>query len=997
MTVCLVAATSLASAQASLAGVVRDSTGAVLPGVAVLATSPVLIERSRTYVTDDHGRYRIEDLRPGIYSVTFTLAGFIKVSHDGLEVSGSGVITLNATLSVGVEDTITITPETPIVEPQSTIRQTTLVSETLRAIPSARSYGGLVVAIPGVQTDTNNVITGPYLAQFPVHGGRPTEARLHVDGLNVGLPPAGNQPSTYVVDIGSATEVNVVTSGGLGENETGGLVMNVVPNTGGNNPSGQVYFSGFSEGMQADNWRPELGIAEPVPLRKVYDFTLSVGGPIVRDRLWYFAGGTTKGQTRNTVNLYYNLNAGDPNAWSYAPDLNRPAYSDRTWEGINLRLTWQVTSRNKLGVFWDEQAICRTCTGTTAFSGVASPTTSPEADGIGDILPQRVQQMTWSSPLTTHLLLDGGVGTSMFQWGNAERRGNPTRDLIRVTESQALPLGNGVSISNLTYRSQNYSENSTAALTWRAGILRVTGAHSVKVGYEGGWWKGNIHNYVNAQGLSYRFRNGVPDQFTMTISPFEFLNRAQQTSFFVQDQWTRGRLTLAGAARYDRVWSWFPEQRIGPTRFLSEAIVFPAMKGVDAYSDITPRMGLAYDLLGTGQTVVRVSLGKYLEGASSSMFGNFNPVRLLTGGSSASRSWNDNNRDFVIDCAPLNPAAQGPSAAVFAIDTCGPLGNTNFGTTHQTARVDPDLLRGWGVRGSDWALGISVQQQLLRRASVEVAYHRRWFSGFTVTDNLALDAGDFDRFSVVAPADPLLPGGGGYVIENLYDPRSVGVNNLVTLSSKYGNQYRYFNGVDVTFNVRAMRGVTFQGGLSTGESVLDTCEIRNALPEIAPLDPYCHTETGFLTQFRGLAVYTIPGVDLLVSTMYQDKPGSPGLDGSLAATWTAPGTAFLPSLGRPLTSGSQTLTVNLIRPWTLYGDRIRQLDLGLKRRLRFASIQTTLGCDLYNLLNSNVTLTYNNTFTQGVLQPDGSRRTMWLTPTEIMNPRIARVTAELAW
>jgi hypothetical protein len=993
----------LAWAQASLTGTVRDLSGGVLPGVTVEAASPALIEKVRTALTDGTGQYRIEDLRPGTYVVTFSLTGFTTLKRDGIALSGSQIATVSAELRVGaLEETVTVTGEAPAVDVQSTRREMTLSGDTIRSIPAVRSYSALLVTVPGVQTDRNQVATGPLIAIAPIHGGRLLESRLAVDGLTVGNPHGGNQPTHYVVDTSNASEVTFTTSGGLGESETAGLVMNVIPKSGGNNLSGSAYFSGFSERMQSDNWTPELGIAAPVPTKKVYDLTASVGGPLLRDRLWYFVSGTTKGSTKDTPNLYFNQNAGRDDVWTYVPDLDRPAYSDRTWEGINGRLTFQATPRNKFSGFWDEQAMCRKCTGATSLSGSASPTTSPEADGVFPVIPQRVRQFTWSSPWTGRLLFDAAIGGNVYHSGNPERRDNQTRDLIRVTESlgtvivpdnPATAAADPIVVNNLTYRSQNWALQQGVSVTWRAATSFVTGAHSMKVGYQGNWWKSDIANYVNNQRLAYTLRGGVPNSFTMTISPFATLNRAKSLALFAQEQWTLGRLTLQGAVRYDRASSYFPEQRVGPDRFLPEAIVFPSQQGVDAYNDITPRFGAAWDVFGTGTTALKVNLGKYLEGASSSgTYSGPNPLARLAGGSSATRSWTDNDSDFAVDCDMLNPAAQSP-VTTGSVDTCGITPNAAFGTSRLTTTYDPDLLHGWGVRPSDWSLGVSVQQQVLPRTSIEVAYHRRTFSGFTVTDNRALSPADFDRFSVTAPADSRLPGGGGFLVENLYNARiNPTPDNFVTSSRKIGDQYRRFSGVDVTMNVRAVQGLTIQGGTSTGNTVTDNCEIRAALPETSQLNPYCHQESGYLTQFRGVAAYTIPVVDVLVSTLYLDKPGQPGIDASLNANWTVPQAAYIGSLGRVCTGcvqgGPLPGTLSLFAPGTLYGDRIRELDLGIKKVLRVGGTRTTLGLDIYNVLNSNVTLTYNNTFVAG-----GA----WLTPTEILAARIFRVTGELTW
>jgi hypothetical protein len=250
---------SAAWAQATIAGEVRDASGGVLPGVTVEAASPALIEKVRTSLTDGSGRYRIEDLRPGTYTVTFTLPGFVTLKRDGVQVSGTGVIGIDGELRVGgVQETVTVTGETPVVDVASTKREITLDNETMRALPSVRSYSYLLTTVPGLQTNVNNVNSGPVFAIFPIHGGRGVESRLTVDGMNISNPPGGNQPPNYVADIGNAQEVTMTTSGGLGESETAGLTMNIVPRQGGNTISGLFFASGFSEGMQSDNYTDEL-------------------------------------------------------------------------------------------------------------------------------------------------------------------------------------------------------------------------------------------------------------------------------------------------------------------------------------------------------------------------------------------------------------------------------------------------------------------------------------------------------------------------------------------------------------------------------------------------------------------------------------------------------------------------------------------------------------------------------------------------------------------
>jgi hypothetical protein len=195
---------------------------------------------------------------------------------------------------------------------------------------------------------------------------------MTIDGLNVGNPPGGNQPPGFSVDVGNSEEISFTTSGGLGESETGGVVMNVVPKTGGNAIHGSGFYSGSGKNLQADNSGGK--VAAPTPLTKVYDVNGAIGGPIVKDRLWYFATARTQGSTRVNANQFTNANAGDATKWLYAPLINEPGFSDRTWENISGRLTWQMTPRNKIGGYWDEQWVCRKCEGNTI--GITTPRSS---------------------------------------------------------------------------------------------------------------------------------------------------------------------------------------------------------------------------------------------------------------------------------------------------------------------------------------------------------------------------------------------------------------------------------------------------------------------------------------------------------------------------------------------------------------------------------------------------------------------------------------------
>ena len=655
--------------------------------------------------------------------------------------SGSGVIQINADLKVGgVSETITVAGETPVVDVQSTRREVTLDNETMRNLPSVRSYSYLLTAVPGVLSNNNNVNSGPVFAIFPVHGGRGVESRLTVDGLNIGNPPGGNQPSNYVADIGNAAEVSMITSGGLGELETAGVTVNVIPKSGGNTMSGLVFASGFGKGMQSSNFDSELRVTRC--------HAAESGVP----RLRFQRRGRRAHHQGQALVLHERPPAGvaaehaatctstrtraTRTRGRTSPILDQPAYSDRTWENYTPRITWQASPKNKFSFVWDEQPICRKCTGATSFSGSPSPTTSPEADGLGDFNPQRVQQVRWTSPMTNKLLLEAGLGTSYYQWAGKERDPNPTHDLARVFNigqvfvpaTATTPAVTG----NMTYRSQSWYQNFTNAVNWQGSASYVTGSHSMKFGYQGYWWKDDRGMYVNSQSVQYTFIGGAPSSITEYINGYNVNARAADASFYAQDQWTLKRLTLQGALRYDHPWSWFPAVTEPSSRFFPGAS-FARADGVTGYNDITPRLGATYDVFGNGKTALKANAGKYLQGASvSNLAYGANPALRIPNGNttfggifapSTGRTWGDANRNFVPDCVLTNPLANGE---------CGQIDNLAFGQTNTVGtNFDPGLLSGYGVRPSDWSYGVSVQQQLMARASVEVGYYRRTFTQFT--------------------------------------------------------------------------------------------------------------------------------------------------------------------------------------------------------------------------------------------------------------------------
>ncbi len=1005
----LVILPAAAFAQAAITGVVRDSSGAVLPGVTVEAASPALIEKVRSVVSGDTGQYRIVDLRPGTYAVTFQLPGFGAVKREGVELRGDFVATVNADLRVGeLQETVTVTGESPTVDIQSVRVQTIIDRDVIAAIPSSRNASGIQSLVPGMSTggDSGGITGGTGGSAGNIHGGRASDSRTLHDGINTGW--AGANSNAAISNVAGSQEVVLTTSGGLGEAETGGVVLNVIPRDGGNTFSGTLFLSGANGSMQGSNYTQALrdaGLRSPSELKKVFELNPMGGGRIVRDKLWFYM--TFRQLTaENTVpGMFFNRNAGDPTKWLVDFDTSRPAFNNNVDRNAVARMTWQISPRNKISLQHSEQYSRRNSVG----GGAATRT--PEANGLTLYTPGHIQVVTWTSPVTNRMLFEAGWGDYLARYANSAPRldGSHNDAMISVLEQCSAGCANNGGIAGLTYRLDaplgggfQRHQIGTIAQT-RASVSYIPGSHSMKIGYQGNLSHPSQGYYNFTPFIQYRFNNGIPNQLNQTaIFPGQvtFQRNILMTSFFAQDTYTRARLTVQGGVRYDGIGTSYPdtfaggpsESQLMPTRIFYSA---GSTEGI-SWKDITPRMGAAYDLFGNGKTAVKVNVGKYVTALTASNSDlDLNPLILTP--LNTTRTWNDANSDFVPNCDLRATGANGE---------CGAMDNQSFGKEVFTKSFDPDLINGWGKRTYNWEMGVSVQQEIRPRLGVTVGYFRRTFGNFYTANNRLTESADYTPFSIPIPADPRLPGGGGGTVPGLYNlvPAKVGQEDVYgQISSAFGEQTENWQGVDVSVNARLRNGLTVQGGTSSGRRLQDNCAVRSALPEAytwaqttavqttrvttstAGLpNPYCRIVEPFQTSLRGLATYIVPKVDVNVSVTWRSDAGD-----QLAANYVVTNAIAAPSLGRNLSSGN--VTVNLVQPGTLYGARQNNLDMRVAKILRVGGRRAQLGVDVYNLLNTDVVTAYNNNYTA----PTAGRGSVWLTPTTITPARYVRLNLQL--
>jgi hypothetical protein len=988
-----------AFAQATLSGLVRDTSGAVLPGVTVEASSPVLIEKVRSGITDGTGRYTIPDLRPGTYRLTFSLTGFKTVVRDAVELSGTAVLTVNADLEVGgVQETITVSGLTPAVDLQSTTRQAVMDQQIVSAVPSSRTPFTVGVLIPGVRKGafTGQDVGGSVVqevASLEANGGRTSDQRMMVNGVALSSMIAGGWGGGAVPNATGTSEFAIDVSGVDAQAATGGVRINFIPRDGGNRFSGAIAASFATESFASDNFTgsdvQQEGLAVPGTIKGNGDLNPGFGGPIKKDKLWFFLSGRKLYADNYVASLFFNANANNINRFDYVP-TDQQAVLHQEQSIFQARFTYQLNSKNKIGVTFDQESFCACTTGIGPQPG--GTIVSPEAGNDRRFPLQRFVTVDWNTPVSNRLLVEASGIHRVERWGGMDpqvgKLGNIdhlTPGMISVTDSL-----NPVTGGPLTYRAATTYNNSwNWNIHYRAAVSYITGSNTFKVGFNNAYGHHENTTYSSpAMPFSYNFTSLVPNAIVYRIVPRTVeVNVNRDLGLFVQDKFTTGRWTLTGAIRLDSFKNSFPAQAIAGTFFGRNLNV--SYDEIDnlSWHDLTPRLGATYDVFGDGKTAFKATLNKYLEGLGTTGFGPAqvtdapNPI-LRVANQTTQRTWADGNRNFVPDCDLNNFGLNGE---------CGVVDNQNFGTDIPGTSYDPDLMTGWGKRSFNWEFTTSVQQEIMPRMSVEVQYARRWYGNIRVMDDLAAGPGNYTPVTLNVPNDSRLPDSGGTLTGLTLSPTVGPPSYFVTLSNNYGKQTEHFDGVNVTVDARLQNGLILRGGTGTGRQVTNDCDVVDDLPEMLHTffgDPtrafffaarpreFCEQNNGWRTSVQGLVSYTLPKVDVQISGTFQNLPGA--VVQANANYGVIPGVAgpgpFIPFQA-----------VQIVEPGSAHIERLNQLDLRLAKVFRFGSTRTNINFDFYNVLNANSVLSENFAYSSIVPGPGVAG---WRSPTTILLPRL---------
>lgn len=982
--VCLVLSPTAARAQGAIAGQATDASGAIVPGVTVEASSPVLIEGARAAVTDGQGRYQIAALRPGVYAVTFTLTGFRTVVREGIELAAGFTATVNVQMAPGaIEETITVAGVSPVVDVTSVTTQTVMTRDVLDVVPTGRNIQAIGILIPGTGLQVGggasyNVDVGGSagMQQSPLayHGN--TNSVQQVDGIRFNnLEGAGQYSGMYWND-GMIQEIQYTTSGDSAETQSGGVRINMIPKEGGNRFQGSL-FTNFTfdkwHGNNLDQRLRDRGLQSVGKIQEIWDVNPTIGGPIKRDVLWFHFAYRNWGVNRTVPGSFSEI------------DPTRPSVDDSYINSAVLRLTWQINQTHKLGAHYDRNHKYR------GHWGLAS-NVSEEAAAIEDMPQSYNASAKWTATLTNSLLAQAGLGLYTQQY--------------REIYEPELPTAPGLGVGTFPVTNTRYDpyftnfDESTGFFrgAWRAGnifhisevrnysasLSYVTGSQSFKAGmqYQEGisrqsdLWRGDI--------TRINWNSGRPRSVILRASPRYAVENIDDLGLFVDERWTFNRVTLSGGVRYDSFNGSAPEQWSAPGTWISARLT-RAVENIPNWRDINPRLGVSWDLFGNARTAVKFTTGRYVNQATAAPTRDLNPMRQIS--ETDTRTWTDANGN-------LRPE----------LDELGPTSNRNFGTVVQSYRVDPEYVEGFGVRPGHWNYHLSLQHELRPGLGVTATYsYVKNFNTLLPTtrtnqfgrgpDNALWTRADFDQFTVVVPDDPRLPANiRGQTITGLYviqDAKRPLVDDFRSFGKNYGDHSESYNGADFNVNWRMGNGGTLGGGLTWGEAHINDCYVVDDPTQLRFCDRNVDPNGGLVRgglQIKLLGAYPLPG-GWQASGSFQSVRGP-----EITAAWTSANfnnTIRFPDSSRTSLGATPSVTVQLIEPGTLYDDRLYQLDLRGTRTFGRGRTRVRVMVDLYNAFNNNAVL---QRASFGQLDTYGP---VWGRPISILEGRLFKVGAQL--
>ncbi|MDR1989445.1 MAG: TonB-dependent receptor, partial [Acidobacteriaceae bacterium] len=928
---------------------------------------------------------------------------------------------VNADMKVGaIEETIIVAGASPLVDVQSVTTRTVMTAEVREAIPTGRNIQAVGIMIPGTSIGvggggalSRDVGGSGSLQQSPLQYRGSGDTVQTVEGLRLNNLCGSGQYSGVYWNDGSFEEFSYVTGADSAEMGQGGMRVNMVPKDGGNtfrgtltgNYSGPWSASNLRSNLAGDlTYNPNNTLKNIAELRSIWDFNPSIGGPIVKDRLWFNYTFRHNGVNKTVAGSYYNASS---SPFTYVPDLNRPGLDDGHIRSNAFRFAWQASSKDKITVYHDEQGKYRN------HWGIAS-NIPPEASAIQVEPTDFVHVSKWQRTQGNKLMFEAGVAifdvvyTELYQPG--------------VTGSNALVWNPDAIRASTVYNIVDQSSGQNAGAwnapanhwslvkTYGGAVSYVTGSHSMKFGSTLTQGTRRLTNIYTGDVAPITYNNGAPVSVTLRLPRDQWDGIKADIGVYAQDKWSIGRVTLNLGVRYDQfIGQTLPEDLLAgrfnaPLHFgtCADGKNNPAagcVGTVENWKDISPRVGVAWDVRGNGRTAVKASIARYVAGEAVGTAAASNPIPSL--GLTDVRPWNDldkNGSPFDasgnIQLNELSPSAATPT----------------FGKNISTTSTDPAVLNGWFKRGYNMEYTVSAQQQLADTLSVNGGFYRRTFGNDTFTQDLRYTNADYDGpFCITAPSDSHLPNGGGYQVCGLYDLKpsvfaeNRPANNLIRSANDFGGTTNRYQGFDINLDKRFGNGAFVRGGISATSRLFDNCNLIKAGyssvasgtvrgTEIYPDGTtYCHREYSYRPDAKLLGAYRLP-YGIQVSGTYQFSRGvqSGGAGPSVLANWAVTNAALTAMTGRVWT-GAASRSVALMNEGVNYGDQnLSQLDLRASKSVQVGKYRLRGDIDLYNVSNSNWPYTLSSTFST-------ASNSQWLQPTNVLQSRFVKVGGSLSF
>ncbi len=963
-----------ARGQSAFTGVVKDTTGAVLPGVTIEAGSPALIEGTRTVLSDERGVYKVLDLRPGKYTLTFIFPGFTTMKLEGIDLTSNFTATINAELKVSaLSDTVTVQTDAPLVDLQTAARTQVLSREVMDQIPSARSFQSFASLVPGIKLTTPDVGGSQAMEQTYVygHGNSATHTTVNLDGMNINSNFSDGLIQNYV-DNALIQETSYLTSGVSAEVANGGTFVNMIPKDGGNTFHGSLFAGGTDGKWQSKNVTQELKdrlLVGATRVLHIEDFDGSLGGPFVQNKFWFLGTARYQSTYDSPPNTFY-------------PD-GRPGVEEQSIVSASMRLSYQISSRMKFSGTYERNIKKKLHELTGLTSRPDNPDVSAQRRG-GTLY--YVAQGKWTYTATPRLLIDAGFSTNVIHYSQVYQKG---QEEVPFTPGWYTRVSKVDTVAGIRFNAPGLQSfflpdrrNVNASLSY------VTGRHTAKFGFSDAFGKNDRISSINGdivQQYTHASVGGkdtiVPQNVLVYNTPTVSRRRVNfDLALYGQDTWNYKRLTTTFGLRWEYQKATIQASDVPAGRFVP-ARAFPlidctTIKGLGCWKTFLPRLSGAYDLWGNGKTAVKASFGKYNTPQDTVYMDNFNAVAPVTD----ARSWTDRNGDDIAQDSEIGPSA-----------------NPNFGRiTNRT--LDPNNHREYNLQ-----YNAGVQHQLLSTTSVNFNWFRRTNYNAVITQNRAVDpAADWTPFSVVNPlnGDPI-------VSYNLKAEKfGLTPDFYQTYSTDRNLRRNIYTGFEVGTQTRLAHGAHVFGGW-TFERTIDVACDANTVSGLNDPNSYrfcdqslkLHQDQGkgrsipFRHEFKTAGSLPIWWhIDISLSMQL-----APQL--SKTVTWTITRTTRYPNdcncgalagtvVAPTLTNTS--LSIPLVAPGSRYLDRLNQVDLGVRRNFKFGEHKTVQAqIDVFNLTNSSTVLSETQTLGSTVKPfvdggPGG-------TPQSLIQPRLLRL------